>query len=113
MDHKGLTALLRSVTRTNFTPAVGGVTFNARLTPSTFDTEDGVQKLIGAIETYFDLGGFQIQVNVVDSAVLRDAQTHPKRHRDLMVRVGGFSAYYVTLSREIQDEIIQRTAVAV
>ena len=110
MDRKGLTALFRSVTRTDFSPAVGGVTFNVRLMPSFFDTDDSVQKLIDAVTTYFDLGGFQIQVNVVDGATLRDAQVHPERHRNLMVRVGGFSAYYVTLSKEIQDEIIERTA---
>lgn len=109
MDREGLTALLRSVTRTDFVPAVGGVTFNIRLTPDLLRSEGEVERLIDALATYFDLGGFQVQVNVVDSSVLRDARAHPEQHRGLMVRVGGFSAYFVGLEPTIQDEIILRT----
>jgi formate C-acetyltransferase len=109
MDRSGLTALLRSVTRTDFVPAVGGVTFNVRLMPYMFESEDVLEKLVDAVRTYFALGGFQIQANVVDSEVLRDAQACPERHGALMVRVGGFSAYFTELVPGIQDEIIRRT----
>jgi Pyruvate-formate lyase len=109
MDRKGLTALFRSVTRTDFVPAVGGVTFNVRLMPSLFNSEELLNKLTDAVITYFDLGGLQIQVNVVDGSVLRDAKKNPQKHGDLIVRVGGFSAYFTALSPVIQNEIILRT----
>ena len=110
MDRNSVTALFRSVTKTDFVPAIGGVTFNVRLTPSFFASEHLIDKLADAVVTYFDLGGFHIQANVVDSAVLEDARAHPERHRDLMVRVGGFSAYFTDLGAGLQREIIARTA---
>jgi formate C-acetyltransferase/4-hydroxyphenylacetate decarboxylase large subunit len=61
------------------------------------------------IKTFFDLGGWHIQFNVVDSQMLRDAQLHPENYRDLIVRVAGFSAYWVELSKQVQDEVITRT----
>jgi formate C-acetyltransferase/4-hydroxyphenylacetate decarboxylase large subunit len=61
------------------------------------------------IRTYFDLGGYHIQFNVVDSRMLKDAQARPGKYRGLIVRVAGFSAYWVELSKAIQDEIIVRT----
>ncbi len=61
------------------------------------------------IETYMDKGGIEFQANTLDSQILRDAQRHPEKYRDLVVRVWGFNAYFVTLKREYQDEIIART----
>ena len=61
------------------------------------------------IKTFFDLGGYFIQFNIVDSKMLRDAQRHPERYRELLVRVAGFTAYWVELSQSVQDEIIRRT----
>jgi len=69
----------------------------------------GSQALLSLIKTFFDLGGYFIQFNVVDSKMLRDAQRHPEKYRDLLVRVAGFTAYWVELSKVVQDEIIQRT----
>ena len=60
-------------------------------------------------ETYFDTPGFQVQFNVVDSDMLRDAQVNPENYRDLIVRVAGFSAFFVELSKSIQDQVIERT----
>ena len=61
------------------------------------------------IDTYFDNGGLEIQFNVIDRATLLDAQMHPDKHEDLVVRVSGFSAYFTTLMKATQDEIIART----
>jgi pyruvate-formate lyase len=66
-------------------------------------------KMVSLIETYMDKGGIEFQANTLDSEILRDAQHHPEKHRDLVVRVWGFNAYFVTLKREYQDEIIART----
>lgn len=65
--------------------------------------------MVSLIETYMDKGGIEFQANTLDSEILRDAQHHPEKHRDLVVRVWGFNAYFVTLKREYQDEIIART----
>ena len=61
------------------------------------------------MRTYFDLGGQHIQFNVIDTAVLRDAQRHPERHRDLVVRVAGFSVLFTTIDPVLQEDIIERT----
>jgi pyruvate-formate lyase len=68
------------------------------------------QVLADLIEAYFESGGLQVQPNVVDINTLRDAKAHPEQHRDLLVRVTGYSAYFVTLSPENQEYIIARTA---
>lgn len=78
--------------------------------PNTLSGIDGSSKLLSVIRGYFRYStGFQIQFNVVDSIKLRDAQQHPENYRDLIVRVAGFSAYFVELSKSIQDEVITRT----
>ena len=110
MDRKGLTALLRSVTKADYVPAVGGVTFNVKVSPELFGTEERMAALEAALRTYLDGGGFQVQVNVLNRAVLEEAKEHPERHGNLIVRVGGFSAYFVELDQGLQEEIIARTA---
>ena len=77
--------------------------------PSALQTNEDLQKLSDLIKTYFEFGGKHIQFNVVNKEILRDAQTHPENHRDLIVRVAGYSAYFVNLTRTVQDEIIVRT----
>jgi formate C-acetyltransferase len=109
MDSKGITALFKSATKNDYLPAVGGVTFNVRLMPSFFDEEETIDKLVSAVRVYFALGGMQMQVNVVDSKILREAQKRPDDFKDLMVRVGGFSAYFTGLAASLQEEIIKRT----
>ncbi len=109
-DRQGLTALLRSVTKANWVPAVGGVTFNVKVTPELFRTEEGLAALEGALRAYLDAGGSQVQVNVLSRDLLEEAKEHPEQHSNLLVRVGGFSAYFVELDPGLQDEIIARTA---
>ena len=65
------------------------------------------------LETYFAMGGLQIQVSVVDQAVLRDAMAHPEEHEDLIVRIGGYSTYFNRLSQELKEAVLERSAHAV
>ncbi|MCJ7752609.1 MAG: hypothetical protein MUQ65_16220 [Armatimonadetes bacterium] len=109
MDRKGLTALLRSVMKLDFLPSVGGVTFNIKVSPEFFTTDDMLARLEAALRAYFQAGGFQVQVNVIDKGLLEAARAHPETHRNLIVRVGGFSAYFVELDPGLQDEIVART----
>ena len=68
-----------------------------------------MKKLMGFLKTFMELGGLQVQFNVADAAVLREAQAEPEKHRNLTVRLWGFPAYFVRLPREFQDHIITRT----
>jgi pyruvate-formate lyase len=107
-DLSGPTALIRSATSIDALP-YKSIQLNMKFHPSTLKGTKGEQALLSLIKTFFDLGGYFIQFNVVDSKMLRDAQNHPEQYRDLLVRVAGFSAYWVELSSGVQDEIIQRT----
>ncbi|TDA65621.1 MAG: MFS transporter [Clostridia bacterium] len=82
---------------------------NLKVHPSCIKGTQGSRKLLELIKAYMDKGGYHIQFNVVDTRMLRDAQDHPENYRDLLVRVAGFTAYWVELSKPIQDEIIART----
>jgi len=107
-DVSGPTALIRSATKIDALP-YKSVQLNMKFHPSALKGLKGSKALLSLIKTFFDLGGYFIQFNVVDSRMLRDAQRNPDRYRDLLVRVAGFTAYWVELSKGVQDEIIQRT----
>ena len=92
--------------------APGGGT-NLKLHSSAVRGEDGLAALSNLVKTYFQLGGQHLQVNVIDAATLRQAQKHPEAYRSLSVRVVGYSGYFVTLSREVQDDLIRRTEHAI
>jgi formate C-acetyltransferase len=108
-DTNGPTALARSAARVIDTARWGGNHLNMKFHPFVLGTVEGVRKLLSLIKTYFDLGGFHVQFNCVSSETLKKAQLHPEDFRDLVVRVAGFSAFFVHLDREVQDEIIKRT----
>jgi len=101
----GPTAIMNSVVKLPVTRATNGVNLNMRFQGKKIRTEH----LAALIQTYFRNGGTQVQFNMVDSAILRDAQKHPEKHRDLFVRVSGYSAEFIGLSEIAQDEIISRT----
>jgi len=82
---------------------------NMKFHPMALKSEDDRKKLASAIKTYFFNGGKQVQFNVIDTQTLREAQKNPDEYRDIMVRVAGFSAYFVQLTKEIQNEVIDRT----
>jgi len=107
-DRHGPTAVLRSVAKMDHA-RTGGTLLNQKFSPQALRDEAGLDKLVQLIRTYFRLDGHHIQFNVVDAASLRAAQEHPEQHRDLIVRVAGYSDYFCDLSRALQDEIIART----
>jgi formate C-acetyltransferase len=107
-DRKGPTAVIKSVAKIDHV-RTGGTLLNQKFTPQLLADEIGMNKLAQLVRTFFKLDGHHIQFNVVNSGMLRDAQKHPERYRDLIVRVAGFSDYFVDLSVDLQNEIIKRT----
>jgi len=103
----GLTAMFRSVAKLPLDRINSGA-LNVRVQPRFFAGEEGLDRLAALLRTYFDLGGLQVQLSFVDVEELRDAQVHPEHHRDLMVRITGYSAAFVDMARHAQDEIIRR-----
>ncbi len=107
-DRHGPTAVIKSVSKIDHT-RTGGTLLNQKLMPQLLADDTGQEKLAHLIRTYFKLGGHHIQFNVIDPQTLRDAQAHPEQYRDLIIRVAGYSDYFVDIGRELQDEIISRT----
>lgn len=109
MDTHGPTAAARSVAKIPQTLAINGVNCNMKFMPTLLKAPEDRQKLTDLIRTYFSLGGMHIQFNVLTREKLLDAQKHPEKHRSLVVRVAGYSAFFVELDHDIQNEIISRT----
>jgi len=107
-DTRGPTAVLKSAARIDHA-RTGGTLLNLKFTPQMLEGE-GIDRLADLVRSYFRLDGHHVQFNVVDAATLRDAQQHPQKHRNLIVRVAGYSDYFVDVGRDLQDEIISRTA---
>ena len=107
-DRRGPTAVLRSVAKMDHV-RTGGTLLNQKLTPRLLEGEEGLDGLVHLVRSYFKLDGHHLQFNVVDAATLRAAQAHPEQHRDLIVRVAGYSDYFCDLGKDLQDEIIART----
>jgi len=107
-DRRGPTAVLRSVTKMDHV-LTGGTLLNQKFTPRLLAGDEGLEKFIHLIRTYFQMDGHHVQFNVVDAATLRAAQENPEEYRDLIVRVAGYSDYFCDLNRALQDEIIART----
>lgn len=110
MDVKGPTSVLKSVSKLRTGKITGGVLLNQKVVPTMLFNPRDREKLMLLLRTFFDiLHGFHIQYNVVSRETLLDAQNHPEMHRDLIVRVAGYSAFFNVLSRQTQDDIIART----
>ena len=107
-DRKGPSAVLKSASKIDHLKT-GGTLLNQKFTPAFFKDENSLNKIINLIRGYFRLDGHHIQFNVVDASTLREAKREPEKHRDLIVRVAGYSDYFVDLVEELQDEIIRRT----
>ena len=107
-DRRGPTAVLKSVTQMDHV-RTGGTLLNQKFSPQLLKDEHDLDKFVGLIRTYFKLDGHHVQFNVVDATTLRAAQEHPTEHRDLIVRVAGYSDYFCDLGQSLQDEIIART----
>ncbi len=113
MDREGPTTMMRSITAIDYTKVAGGGSINMRFNPTLFSTEAQVDQFASLLKTYFKTGGQHLQITVADAETLRDAQKHPEKHDDLLVRVTGYSARFVDLSPGTQEEIIQRTEMCV
>jgi pyruvate formate-lyase/glycerol dehydratase family glycyl radical enzyme len=109
MDLKGPTAAFKSVCTIDHRRCPNGVIFNQKINPGTISTPEGMKKFIELIRTYIKLGGGHVQFNIVSADVLKDAQAHPDRHRGLVVRVAGYSAFFHEIHKDVQDSIIART----
>jgi pyruvate-formate lyase len=107
-DRNGPTAVIKSLAKMDQAKS-GGTLLNQRFLPSVVQDQEGIEKLCHLIRTYFNLGGHHIQFNIVDSQTLRQAQKTPDDYRDLLVRVAGYSDYFVDLDADHQEEIIART----
>lgn len=101
---------MRDVARLNPRNMDNNIAFNVKLVPSPKDTrEKTVETMFSYVKSYFEQGGMQIQFNMVDSDVLKDAMANPEHYRNLLVRISGYNAYFVHLNREMQLELIERT----
>lgn len=110
MDKKGPTAVFKSVSKLPTHEITGGVLLNQKVTPQLLSKEENKEKIEMLIKTFFNrLKGYHVQYNVVSKETLLDAQAHPEKHKDLIVRVAGYSAFFNVLSKATQDDIIGRT----
>jgi len=108
-DKKGFTAVMRSVSKIDLERAAQMI-LNLRFSESLTKSKESVRKISELIKVYLiDLEGGQVQFNVISGDVLREAQKHPEKYRDLIVRVTGYSAFFVELNRETQNDILART----
>ena len=109
-DKNGPTAVFKTVSKLPTEKITGGVLLNQKMTPQMLSTEENKQKLEMLIRTFFNrLHGYHVQYNIVSKETLLDAQVHPEDHKDLIVRVAGYSAFFNVLSKKTQDDIIERT----
>lgn len=108
-DEKGPSVLVTSAAYGQDTVKYNSTHLNVKLNPEQFRSEEGNQALQSLIKGYFGQDGNHIQFNCVDASVLKDARVHPEKHKDLVVRVAGFSAFFTKLHPGVQDEIIART----
>ncbi len=107
-DTRGPTGVIKSASRIDHL-RTGGTLLNQKFSPDLLERGDGIEKLADLISTYFLLDGHHIQMNVVTAERLKEAKQHPEKYRNLIVRVAGYSDYFINLSPELQSEIISRT----
>ncbi len=111
-ERSGPTAVIRSTLKVNLERIYNGTVLDVKLTPAIFSRKESVEKIVALVKTFFQRKGQQLQVNVLDTETLRDARAHPENYPDLIVRVWGFSAYFVELPPEYQDHLISRAELA-
>jgi len=107
-DREGPTSVIKTTAKLDHIKT-GGTLLNQKFSPSFFRDEEGINKFVSLIRSYFKLDGHHIQFNVISADTLREAQKHPEKHADLIVRVAGYSDYFNDLSEDLQNEIIKRT----
>ena len=107
-DVKGPTAAMKSVAKLGFDILPSGASHTISINPTALQTDEQLDKFAALLRTYNELGGTSLQFNVIDAETLRDAQRNPESYQNLLVRVTGYNAYFVGMSRALQDEIIAR-----
>ncbi len=108
-DRNGPTAILKSMGKVDHVEILGGTPLNMRIDSAVFKDRDGVKRLADLVRTFVDQKICHVQINVVSSDILREAQKEPEKHRDLTVKVAGYNAFFTHLPEELQDSIIART----
>ena len=108
-DVNGVTAVLKSMGKVDGVEVLGGLSLTARLDSELFRDKTGIKRMADMIRTFVDQKIFHLQLNVTSSETLRAAQKEPAQHRDLMVKVAGYNAYFTQLDKELQDTIIARS----
>jgi len=109
-EKNGLTMALRSIAYATAEPLLtNGTTMNIRLNPSILQTDEGLEQFTSIVEAYLEIGGRELQINPISSETLRDAQAHPEKYPELSVKVTGYSARFIEITKELQDDIIART----
>ena len=108
-DYLGPTAIANSVTKVDHTKATNGTLLNWKFPPECVSGIEGRENLVNFITAYFDKKAMHCQFNIMSSAMMRDAMAHPEKHKDMLVRVAGYSAYFVELSVPLQMDLIRRT----
>jgi formate C-acetyltransferase len=111
-DKSGPTATLKSVSYVPQEDFANGTLLNMKFHPSSVNNEKGMEAMKNLIQTYFSMNGMEMQLNIVKSDTLKDAQKNPEKYQNLVVRVAGFSAYFVEITKDSQDDLIQRTELA-
>ena len=111
-DVSGPSAICKSVTKLDHARATNGTLLNWKFSPSTLVGETGRENFIALMEEYLQRKGMHSQFTVANQETLIEAQKHPENYRDLLVRVAGYSAYFVELNRALQDDIIGRTSLS-
>ena len=101
-------SVIKSFAKPDFTEAINGGPLTLEFANSMFVGEDAVKKVAMLVKAYVDMGGHQLQLNAVNTKLMEDAQAHPERHRQLVVRIWGWSAYFVELDKEYQDHVMRR-----
>jgi formate C-acetyltransferase len=112
-DKNGPTAVISSVAAIKQDEFPNGTLMNLKFHPNAMNGADGVTKLSQLIQTYFSMGGMELQINVVSADTLKDAKANPDKYKDLVVRVAGFSAYFVELHPDGQNDLIKRTELSI
>ena len=108
-DTNGPTAAAMSVAKLDHENYSNGTLYNQKFLPSALAGDEGLKRFAAMVRTYFDHKGMHVQFNVIDKETLLEAQRHPEEHKDLVVRVAGYSAQFTVLAKEVQDDIISRT----
>lgn len=108
-DKTGMTALLKSISKLDYSKFCGYIVSNLKMDPKMVDSDEKMQRVAQMFHAFLKLGGMQLQINYISTDELREAQKHPERYKNLMVRVTGYSGFFTAFDKDLQEDIIRRT----